>query len=92
MLRSWGWADRALAVIARADTSRVPRLGDVYATLWEAATARRGRLDEAFARKLAAWTEAPGPPTDLLLVENLMERIARPVARAGAARSSSWTA
>ena len=81
MLRSWGWADRALAIIARADTSRVPRLGDVYGKLWETAAGRRGRLDEDFARKLAAWTEASGTPLDLVLVENLMERIARPVAK-----------
>jgi len=81
MLRSWGWADRALTIIYRADTSRVPRLGDVYARLWETATARRARLDEGFARKLAAWTEGSGTPADLVLVENLMERVARPVAK-----------
>ena len=81
MLRSWGWADRALTIIARADTSRVPRLGDVYGKLWKTAAARRGRLDEDFARKLAAWTEASGTTSDLILVENLMERIARPVAK-----------
>ena len=81
MLRSWGWADRALAIIARADTSRVLRLGGVYAKLWETAAARRGRLDDDFARKLAAWTEASGTTTDLILAENLMERIAKPVAK-----------
>jgi hypothetical protein len=81
MLRSWGWADRALTIIARADTSRVPRLGDVYGKLWKTATARRGRLDEDFARKVAAWTEASGTTSELILVENLMERIARPVAK-----------
>jgi hypothetical protein len=80
MLRSWGWADSALAVIARADTSRVPRLSGVYARLWDAARARRAGLDEAFARKLATWTEGSGTTTDLLLVENIMERVARPVA------------
>ena len=81
MLRSWGWADRALTVIARADTSRVPRLGGIYAKLWDSATARRGGLDQAFARKLAAWTEGSGTTSDLLLVENVMERIAKPVAK-----------
>jgi hypothetical protein len=79
MLRSWGWADRALGVIERADTSRVPLLGEVYATLWTQARERRAALDEAFARKLASWTEA-GSGTDLIGVENLLERIARPVA------------
>jgi hypothetical protein len=81
MLRSWGWADRALTIIAQADTSRVPRLGNVYAKLWDTATARRARLDQAFARKLAAWTQSSGTTSDLLLVENFMERIGKPVAK-----------
>jgi hypothetical protein len=80
MLRSWGWADRALGVIARADTSRVPRLGAAYAKLWEAAKARRAKLDEIFAQKLANWTHSSAEPAGLLLVENLMERVARPLA------------
>ena len=79
MLRSWGWADRALALLDRADTSRVPQLGDAYAALWAQVRLRRAALDDAFARKLAAWTEA-GSETDLICVENLLERIARPVA------------
>lgn len=79
MLRSWGWADRALVTVERADTSRVPRLGEVYQSLWQRARARRAELDQAFARKLANWTEA-GSTTDLVCVENLLERIARPVA------------
>ena len=58
MLRSWGWADRALALLDRADTSRVPQLGDAYAALWAQVRRRRAALDDAFARKLAAWTEA----------------------------------
>ncbi|MGH3167270.1 MAG: BREX-2 system phosphatase PglZ, partial [Trebonia sp.] len=78
MLRSWGWVDRALGVIERADTSRVPRLGEVYATLWQRARERRATLDDAFARKLVNWTGA-GSATDLVCVENLLERIARPV-------------
>ena len=80
MLRSWAWADRALASIARADTSRVPRLAQVYATLWDRARSRRAQLDADFARRLAAWTEASSASDDLLLVENLLDRIARPVA------------
>ena len=79
MLRSWGWADRALALLDRADTSRVPQLGDAYAALWAQVRKRRAALDDAFARKLAAWTEA-GSETGLICVENLLERIARPVA------------
>ena len=80
MLRSWAWADRALASIARADTGRVPALAHVYAALWDRARSRRARLDADFARKYAAWTEASSASDDLLLVENLLDRIARPVA------------
>ena len=80
MLRSWAWADRALASIARADTGRVPALAHVYAALWERARSRRAELDADFARKYAAWTEASSASDDLLLVENLLDRIARPVA------------
>ena len=80
MLRSWAWADRALVSISRADTSRVPRLGAVYASLWDQAKARRARLDQAFARRLAAWTQGSSDTEGLLLVENLLDRIARPLA------------
>ena len=80
MLRSWAWADRALTAISRADTSRVPRLAEAYANLWDRARARRARLDQAFARKLATWTEGSSATDGLLLVENLMDRIARPLA------------
>jgi hypothetical protein len=80
MLRSWAWADRALASIARADTGRVPVLANVYAALWDRARGRRAGLDADFAGKYAAWAEASSASDDLLLVENLLDRIARPVA------------
>jgi hypothetical protein len=80
MPRSWAWADRALNAIARADTGRVPTLAQAYATVWERARQRRARLDEAFARRLAAWTQASSVSDDLLLIENLLDRVARPVA------------
>src|SRR6266536_2787305 len=79
-LRSWGWADRALAVVAGADPARVPRASAAYAALCGAVWERRAELDRAFAERLAAWTEASGVTGDLLLVENLLARIARPVA------------
>ena len=80
MLRSWAWADRALASIARADTARVPQLAQAYATLWGRVKDRRAGLDADFARRLAAWTEASSASDDLLLVENLLDRVARPLA------------
>lgn len=81
MLRSWAWADRALTAVARADTSRVPSLAQAYASLWDVARARRARLDEVFARKFAAWTESSSATDGLLLVENLLDRVARPLAQ-----------
>jgi hypothetical protein len=80
MLRSWAWADRALASLARPDTGRVPELAQPYASLQARARSRRAQLDTGFARRLAAWTEASSESDDLLLVENLLHRIARPVA------------
>lgn len=80
MLRSWAWADRALASINRAASARTPRLGQVYKTLLERSRERRAGLDADFARRLAAWTEASSVTDDLVLVENLLDRIAHPVA------------
>ena len=80
MLRYWAWADRALVSILRADTSRIPRLEGVYASLWDKAKRRRAQLDAAFAGKLAAWTQGSSATDSLLLVENVMERVARSVA------------
>ena len=80
MLRSWGWADRALTLVSRADTSRVPELASVYARLLSAGHARKDELSRAFAAKLASWTYASGATTDLLLVENILDRVAKPLA------------
>ncbi len=80
MVRSWAWADRALASVVRADTGRVPKLAQTYAALWERVRDRRAWLDADFARRLAAWTQGSSVSGDLLLVENLLDRIARPVA------------
>lgn len=80
MLRSWAWADQAAAAITRTDTGRVPGLGDAYASLCHQVRARRARLDESFAHLLAAWTETSSSTGDLLLVENLLDRVARPLA------------
>lgn len=79
-VHSAAWADRALAVIAQADTGRAPRVATAYGSLYEAVRERRAALDERFARRLAAWSPAAGPTQDLLLAENVLERIARPLA------------
>jgi hypothetical protein len=41
---------------------------------------QRAVLDRAFAQRLASWSPVAGPTNDLLLAENLLERIARPLA------------
>jgi hypothetical protein len=79
-VRSWGWVDRATAVVFNADTARVPRAHAAYAALFHAVRARRAELDRVFADRLAAWSAASTDPERLLLVENLLDRIARPVA------------
>jgi len=78
-LNSWSWADRALAWLWNPDTSRVPRVAVLYEHLSAAVRTRRAELDAAFADRLAAWTGS-GTSGDLLLIEDLLTRIARPVA------------
>ncbi|MBV9384422.1 MAG: BREX-2 system phosphatase PglZ [Streptosporangiaceae bacterium] len=80
MLRDWAWADRALAVVAGGGHGRVPKLAAAYAKLCETVVKRRAGLDRRFARKLAAWTETSSSTDELLLVENVLDRVARPVA------------
>jgi len=79
-VRCWAWADRALALIKTADTTRTPRVRAAYAALYEAVREQRAGLDQAFAQRLASWSPVAGPTDDLLLAENLLERIARPLA------------
>ena len=79
MLRDWSWADRALAV-ADGGSGRVPKLAAAYTMLCETVAQRRARLDRIFAQKFAAWTEVSASTDELLLAENVLDRIARPVA------------
>ncbi len=81
-LADWGWADRALTVLWAGDPVGDPVVGQAYRTVYEAGRARRDALDEAFAQRLAPWTgyactRAPG---DCLLVENVMQKVALPLA------------
>jgi hypothetical protein len=78
-VRSWAWADRALALITSPDTTRTPSAAVAYAALHQSVRERRRELDEIFAGRLAAWSPAAGPTEDLLLAENVLERVARPL-------------
>ncbi|MFI8502809.1 BREX-2 system phosphatase PglZ [Streptomyces sp. NPDC085524] len=80
---SWGWADRALAVLAEGDPERDPVLGQAYHRLIGAVQDRRAKIDEQFGARLAAWTEfarQPEAPGGALLIEDVLGRVAAPLA------------
>ncbi|HEU5155676.1 MAG TPA: BREX-2 system phosphatase PglZ [Streptosporangiaceae bacterium] len=83
-VRSWGWADRAVGVVWNPDTARVRKARGPYAALYEAVRAKKNRLDRAFAERLRSWSSVAAETGELLLAENLMDRIARPVAERAA--------
>ncbi|WP_204009108.1 BREX-2 system phosphatase PglZ [Virgisporangium aurantiacum] len=76
-----GWVDRARLDIFAGDTD--PAVAEAYRLLHRAVDTRRGRHDEQFATLLAASTKADEPPGTLLRVEDLLERIVRPVMKRG---------
>jgi hypothetical protein len=84
-LASSGWADLAVAVLAEGDDTRDPAAADAYERLIEAVRARRARLDEAFAQRLAVWTESASQqaPGGALLIENVLAEAVAPFARGG---------
>ncbi|WP_030581833.1 BREX-2 system phosphatase PglZ [Streptomyces anulatus] len=84
-ISSSGWADMALGVLSEGDTSRDTAVGEAYHQLIGAVRARRTRLDEDFARKLALWTETASPqaPGGALLIEDVLAEAAAPLAREG---------
>ncbi|MGH4011661.1 MAG: BREX-2 system phosphatase PglZ, partial [Pseudonocardiaceae bacterium] len=81
-LGEWGWVDRALTALWAGDPVGDPVVGEAYQVLYEAGRARRDGLDEQFARRLETWTEhaCTQAPGDCLLVEDLLEKVALPVA------------
>ncbi|GAT68504.1 bacteriophage resistance gene pglZ [Planomonospora sphaerica] len=78
-LREWGWVDRAIAAVQHPDTARTPRLQEAYGALYRDARARRTELDKVFADRLAAWTASGSDPDELVLAENLLDRVVRPL-------------
>ena len=73
------WADRAASRIRFAHTE-IPALSTAYREVYARVRDRRAEFDEAFARRVAAWTEVSAHTDELLLAENLLHRIARPLA------------
>ncbi|MGH3808627.1 MAG: BREX-2 system phosphatase PglZ, partial [Pseudonocardiaceae bacterium] len=81
-LGEWGWVDRALTVVWAGDPVGDPVVGQAYRTVYEAARTRRDAFDETFAQHLAAWTRyaSPQAPGGCLLVEQVLEQVALPLA------------
>lgn len=76
-----GWVDRARLDIFAGDTD--PVVAEAYRFLHRAVDTRRNRHDEQFATLLAASTQADDPPGTLYRVEDLLERLVRPVLSRG---------
>lgn len=78
----WGWVDQALTVLWAGDGTGEPMVGNAYRAIYEAARARRDRLDETFAHLLEVWTHhaATQAAGGCLLVEDVLTRIALPLA------------
>ncbi len=84
-LADWGWADVALQHIWAGEDVH-PALSAAYRAVYVAGAQRRRGLDDAFARRLAAWTSAGTPPGEALVVETVLQRVVAPMLRADGAR------
>ncbi|WP_030884864.1 BREX-2 system phosphatase PglZ [Streptomyces sp. NRRL S-1868] len=84
-MASFGWVDMAVGVLAEGDDSRDADVAHAYERLIGAVQARRTRLDESFAHRLAVWTESASQqaPGGALLIENVLAEAAAPLARGG---------
>jgi hypothetical protein len=76
-VRQDAWVDRARLDIFAGVTD--PELADTYAALYRAVDERRRIHDEQFATLLAAATAANAEPGSLLRVEDVLERVVRPI-------------
>lgn len=78
----WGWVDRALTVLWAGDPDGDLETGRDLRALYEQARDRRQRLDQEFARRLAAWAAhaTAQHPDGCLVVENVLDTVVRPLA------------
>ena len=72
-----GWVDRARLDIFAGDPD--PQVAEPYQVLHRAVDARRARHDRQFADLLAAATAAEAQPGALLRVEDVLDRVVRPI-------------
>ncbi|WP_298175976.1 BREX-2 system phosphatase PglZ [Saccharomonospora sp.] len=79
----WAWVDRALTTLWAGDPNGDPVLGRAYQVVCRAVRDRRATLDEAFAKHLASWARHASidDPGGCLLIEQVLDRIAMPLAR-----------
>jgi hypothetical protein len=77
----WGWVDRALTVLWAGDPDGDLETGRDLRALYEQARERRQRLDQEFARRLAAWAAhaTAQHPDGCLVVENVLDTVVRPL-------------
>jgi hypothetical protein len=80
-VREDGWVDRARLDVFAGDPD--PVVADVYRLLHKAADTRRARHDQQFATLLTETTAAESPPGTLLRVEDVLDRVVRPIVQRG---------
>ncbi|MFD5575573.1 BREX-2 system phosphatase PglZ, partial [Streptomyces cadmiisoli] len=80
-----GWVDRALEHI-EAGGDPDPVLKSAYDALGRQVRRKRHEIDADFARALAGWTAAGTQPGSMLTVETFLDRVVKPVVRAGTDR------
>lgn len=82
----WGWADRALTVLWAGDPAGDIATARELGVLYEQGRDRRRRLDEQFARRLAAWSAhaSARQPEGCLVIENVQETVVRKLAGSAA--------
>jgi hypothetical protein len=78
-----GWVDRARLDIFAGDPAADPALAEAYRRLHQAVEARRARHDERFATLLGEATAGEAEPGALLRVEDVLERVVRPILERG---------
>ncbi|WP_329045576.1 BREX-2 system phosphatase PglZ [Amycolatopsis sp. NBC_01488] len=81
-ITDWAWVDRALMTLWVGDAGGDPVVAQAYRALYQAARDRRDQLDEHFAARLAGWVPraSSNDPGGCLLIEDVLEKVARPVA------------
>lgn len=81
-LADGSWVDRALNTLWSGDAIGDPEVSTAYHAVYEAARSRREEMDEQFVRRLAAWSQyaATHAPGGCLLIEDVLDRIALPLA------------